>query len=112
LDLTTTLLGNALQAAGLEQRVLAQNLANLDTPGYRARYVVFADLLANASTAVQAASVRPRVLESSVVYRQDGNGVDPDQQMVLLAQAGMRYQFLADELKARYQDLKLAATGV
>jgi flagellar basal-body rod protein FlgB len=108
-DLTTTLLGHALIAEGLDERVLASNLANLDTPGYRARFVEFQTLLAQATSAEAAAAVTPQVVTSPTVYRQDGNGVDPDQEMVLLAGAGLRYEFLADELRQRYQDLKTAA---
>jgi flagellar basal-body rod protein FlgB len=111
-DLTTTLLGHALEAAGLNEQVIAANLANLDTPGYRARQVSFASLLAEATSAAGARAVRPTVTVSDIVYSPNGNGVDVDQEMVALAHAALRYTFIADELRSRYQDLKLASAGV
>lgn len=112
MDLTTTLLGNALMAAGLTERIIADNLANLDTPGYQERTVSFQTLLQRATTAEAAKAVRPEVEISPLVYRQDGNGVDPDREMVLLAKSGLRYTLLAEELRQRYQDLLRAASGV
>jgi flagellar basal-body rod protein FlgB len=109
MDPTTTLVGHALEAAGESERLLAQNVANLDTPGYRPSFVTFASLLAQATSVGQAEQVRPTVVTSQVAVRADGNGVDADQEMVLLAEAGLRYQFLADALKERVSDLKLAS---
>ncbi|MGB4476084.1 MAG: flagellar basal body protein, partial [Bacillota bacterium] len=45
---TLDVLSKALQAASLRQEAIAQNLANVDTPGYKALGVSFEEQLSRA----------------------------------------------------------------
>ncbi|MFP3905093.1 MAG: flagellar basal body rod protein FlgB, partial [Armatimonadota bacterium] len=47
-DLTAEALERGLDGAHRRQRVIAQNLANIETPGYRAKSVDFEEQLAEA----------------------------------------------------------------
>lgn len=112
----------ALSLRGARQELLASNIANADTPGYKARDINFAAALQNA---VAGSSVKlPLVTSSSmhlegnagstvmgapVLYRRpvqpsaDGNTVDMDVERAQFADNALRYEasvkFTSDELK-------------
>lgn len=111
-DPTGRVLQAALNGLSLRQQVIAENLANVDTPGYVATEVSFEDRLRRAlapeeggrlqlvSTdarhlggpgpiATQLASVHHTV-DSPV--RNDGNNVDVDREMARLAETQISYQ--------------------
>jgi flagellar basal-body rod protein FlgB len=113
-------------ARGLEYRsrrnaAIAANVANADTPGYRAVDVSFrrAAEIAGLPLAV----THPRHLRTPLDVpgdtvqlspgepRRDGNNVDIDREMVSLARNQIEYQFLARALAARFRRLKEAITG-
>lgn len=103
----------ALEGYSLREQVLAGNLANLDTPGYQARWVTFAGALREAlAQGRDPTAVRPQVVYlPHGAVRNDGNNVDVDQQMTLLAETGVRYQVVAGLIQERYQDLRTLTSG-
>lgn len=84
-DATSQLLTEMIHATGLRHRVLAGNLANVETPGYQAQEVSFDVALdaARGGAAAVGARVEP---EEGLPVRQDGNTVDLDRQMAKLVQ--------------------------
>jgi flagellar basal-body rod protein FlgB len=102
--------------------VLTQNIANLETPGYRARDVVFEDVLTplvkvsapdgGALAPLADGEVRPRL-----VYAEDGapggtgNDVKLDRQMARLAQNTLFHQALVQVLGSRFAAMKQAIPG-
>lgn len=112
----------ALSLRGARQELLASNIANADTPGYKARDINFASALQNA---VAGSSVKLPLATSSslhlegnsgstvmgapVLYRRpvqpsaDGNTVDMDVERAQFADNALRYEasvkFTSDELK-------------
>jgi flagellar basal-body rod protein FlgB len=83
-DSTSRLLGEMVQATGVRHRVLAGNLANVETPGYQAQEVTFDGVLAEVQGGVKVkTTVAP---DAEAIPRRDGNSVDLDRQMVKLAQ--------------------------
>ena len=114
-------LGIASQRLGL----LADNVANADTPGFKARDVDF-------KTAMQAAGKPAPTLQAThalhigpnnngtradVMYRvpsqpsMDGNTVDPQQETGAVAETAVRYQATLTFLNAKIRGLRLAITG-
>jgi flagellar basal-body rod protein FlgB len=100
-DVTFQSLDLALGAAGKRQEVLANNLANVNTPGYKRLDVDFDGLLAKAIDAAKAgdanalAKLQPQVQrDMSVAVRADGSSVDVDQEMAFLAENNIRYNAL------------------
>src|SRR3954454_24118743 len=105
-----------MEGSSLRQQVLASNLANVNTPGYRRQDVDFHSALAgalqssDASKAVSSATIGTSV-DSSSVTRADGSSVDVDAESAKLAANGLEYEQLASAAKARL-DILRAAMGV
>lgn len=75
-----------MRAGNTRQKVLANNIANIDTPGFQPKEVVFARLLANATSQKSALLVKPQVVAGpSNALRNDGSGVSPEQQFMAVA---------------------------
>ncbi len=113
-DATSQLLTQMIQGTALRHRVLAANLANVETPGYQAQEVSFTQSLEDArreqsdvgqsAPGVQAA-VSP---DSDGMIRRDGNNVDLDRQMAKLAQNTMWHNAMIQILTSRLSTLKAA----
>jgi flagellar basal-body rod protein FlgB len=90
-------LTQVLDAAALRHRVIAQNIANVNTPGYRRLAVEFERDLAKALAAPEgnAVPVKPRVVVEDGPERVDGNTVDIDREMVALNKNSLLYQAAA-----------------
>jgi flagellar basal-body rod protein FlgB len=98
-DVTTTALDVALRGAELRQTALSNNLANVNTPGFKRSDVTFEDALASALSGTQddVASVEPSIVAGTgTAMRADGNNVDADSEAASLAQT----QIVFDSLMA------------
>jgi flagellar basal-body rod protein FlgB len=102
-------LERALDQSALRHQVLATNLANVDTPGYRTRDVhTFAGEI---DRAMLAAST-PMVGEvRSLAERPDGNNVSVERESLLLAENQLRFEVAVAFLKAEFHRLSLAING-
>lgn len=118
------------QALGLRQerqKVLSSNIANADTPGYKARDMDFASALEHAVSrtgqdGLSLSRTSSRHLEGSgsalgsrdLLYRTpaqpslDGNTVDMDVERAQFADNSVRYQSALTLLNSRIQGLKKA----
>src|SRR5579862_4427429 len=118
---------DALKVQGKRMEVLANNLANVDTPGYKARDIDFRAALAHAGGAdapVPLATTDARHLGSdptsadgsNLKYRVplapslDGNTVDAQQEQAAFADNTVRYQATLTFLSARFRSLMTAIT--
>jgi flagellar basal-body rod protein FlgB len=118
MDLTPSqfdLLSRLLDVASLRHQVTAQNVANVNTPGYRALEVsfdeAFARHLARGETA-SALSTRAAVVEAPTgIVRADGNNVDIDREMARLTGNQLVFTTLAQVLASRLATLRTAVTG-
>lgn len=113
----------ALSLRAARQELLASNIANADTPNYKARDVDFASALRNAlagtSTELPVVKTSPMHLEGNsgasimgapVMYRKpiqpsaDGNTVDMDVERAQFADNALRYEasvrFVSEQMKA------------
>jgi flagellar basal-body rod protein FlgB len=97
-DVTTASLEVALRGASARQGTLANNLANVNTPGFKRSDVRFEDALANAldstsRTPGSVGAVRPTtVQDQDTTMRADGNNVDVDRENVELAKTHIIYE--------------------
>ena len=108
------ILAQTLDAAALRHRVIAQNVANVNTPGYRRKAVEFEADLARAMAAGDAsavASVRPSVVVADGPARVDGNTVDIDAEMNLMAKNALLYQAATQVIASRMASLRAAVAG-
>lgn len=120
------MLMRALNAASLRQQVTANNIANVDTPGFKRSFVRFEDELQQALTGRRIAGYktheqhiavgRPRTSEVELrletdrtsTMRNDGNNVDIEREMALNAAAELQYHALVQATSIRYQQLRTA----
>ena len=120
----TEILQQSLDGLSMRQRATANNIANVDTPGYKANQVSFENQLAgaidrqlNARSGVQVATTNPAHLSAGprqldhvqpvvsrmdgMSYRNDGNSVDIEREMALLAETQLRYSTLSSLVSRR-----------
>jgi len=118
----------ALRGLSLRQQVISHNIANVDTPGFKASDVSFETQLkralsdANAGElplqtthaahltarrAVTESQVRPQIVRlQGTRLRSDGNNVDIDREMARLAETTLEYNTLIEALNLRLSLLK------
>jgi len=110
-------LGIHTQALTLEAQrteLLASNLANADTPNYKARDIDFKAALAAAAAP---GSANATSINSAVKYRVpmapslDGNTVDTQLEQAAFAENAVRYQATLTFLNASLKELMTAITG-
>lgn len=131
-DATRAMFGVHADALALRQQrmeVIAANIANADTPGYKAQDVDFARALAQAGgagggvrlEARQAGHIgtpgggsdaaAPRVLRAATQPNLDGNTVDAQMEHAAFAQAALEYRASLSFVEARVRTLLTAITG-
>lgn len=101
-----------MDASALRHRVIAQNVANVNTPGYRRREVTFETDLAKAlATPGPTAHAKPQVVVVDGPERVDGNTVDIDREMNDLSKNALLYQAAAQIVSSRVASLRAAIAG-
>lgn len=96
-----------LDLLAARQKLVASNLANADTPGYRTRDLdfqrEFRSLLAGAP---------PRLVEvTGLPVKNDGNNVSVDREARLLAENALRFNLAAGLLRASIRMVRSAIQG-
>lgn len=117
-DRTALALRKALDGDAARQRAVANNLANVDTPGFQPSRVSFEDQLRSALTSSadddsteSLARLEPLVTTyGGPALRRDGNSVDVETEMVDLAESGLHYQTLVRLLSKKLQMLRSVVT--
>jgi len=111
-DTTQIALDVALRGTSLRQQAIAQNIANVNTPGYRRQDVSFEDALGTALRAndrTEVALTTPaQGVDSAAPIRIDGNSVDMDTEAAGMARNGLQYEALVAVSKARTTILQTA----
>ena len=97
--------------------ILAGNLANADTPGFKARDFDFQAALQSAARATRDPSDVSRVrdrLEYRVPYQpsQDGNTVETDMELARFSKNVVSYQASLMFINGRISGLRTAITGI
>jgi flagellar basal-body rod protein FlgB len=102
----------AMQGSLLRQQVLANNVANANTPGFQRSDVDFQSALAQAfsgsPTASQIAQVSFQPQTDGGAMQVDGNGVDINTEMADMSENTLDYQALESVLATRMSILKTA----
>lgn len=116
----------ALDAAWLRNDALSNNLANINTPGYKREDVDFDEILKNylQNSSVDLLktnskhiningdtleSLEPRIdRETNISYRKDGNSVNIDTEMAELAKNQIKFNAITGQLNSQISRIKLA----
>ncbi len=120
---TDSYLRAAMSGLAARQRTIANNVANVDTPGFKASEVRFEDTLKSAigrsgsksSSSLDQASLNSAASRSTLVdatsSRADGNNVDIDREMEMLSEANLNYSALTQVMSTRIGILRNVITG-
>lgn len=116
------ILEKALSAASLRQKVISNNIANVNTPEYKKSEVAFEDMLQSAingdkmpmlQTNIRHLSPQPKGIPTPQInvigntsIRKDGNNVDIDVEMASLAKNNIYYNAIVHQLSSYYVGLK------
>jgi flagellar basal-body rod protein FlgB len=95
-----------LDLAANQAKLTAENMANVDTPGYKALGMDFESEMRDAMASV-AEGRAPRAvhvgLEDGLIARPDGNNVSMDRESLNLAEAQLKFRTGVAVLRQQYQ---------
>ena len=112
-----------------KQRVISENIANVETPGYKAKYLTFEDELrqrlwkvSNSKTSgkiTRHQEIRDAIGSSRFTVRDtdvettklDGNNVNIDVEGVELARAEFQYEYLVKQINDQFSRLRTVIQG-
>jgi flagellar basal-body rod protein FlgB len=103
---SSELLARYLDLATSQVKVAAANMANIDTPGYRAVGMDFEAEMQEAMESVKTGSAsRPVRLKAAggLIARPDGNNVSMDRESMNLAEAQLKFKTGVALLRQEYQ---------
>jgi flagellar basal-body rod protein FlgB len=119
------MLEKSLSALWQKQQLITNNIANEDTPGYKAKRMEFENLLRkemDGMARVSAVSrkeqlariedVSPQIYDDEATeVRADGNNVNIHNEQIELARAQIQYDALQRKISGHYSTLKYAISG-
>lgn len=131
---TIKILENTLDTATVRQKVIADNIANVNTPGFKKSYVSFEDELSRALQDKKTSSfkaittdprhiqfykppkdptkVRPKMyIEDDTSFRNDINNVDINTEMANLAKNSIMYNAVINRISGMFQQLHTVIRG-
>lgn len=106
-----------------KQTCILDNIANVETPNYQAKYVTFEDtlkqaILDSAADSHTNTAIRQAIQDTPVVIhqaeestRQDDNGVDITAQAVELSSNGYQMQYVINSISTDYSTLRTVIRG-
>ncbi|WP_234119822.1 flagellar basal body rod protein FlgB [Clostridium hydrogenum] len=111
---TYDLLKQGLNAASTRQKAISNNIANVNTAGYKRSYVTFEDSLKNSQDNLEMKTTDSRHIndgqgfgqiqvkqDDSTSMNEDGNNVDIDTEMADEAQNTLMYEALISQINGR-----------
>ena len=113
-------LDRAADAAWQRNEAISNNIANVDTPGYKRQDVAFESVLQQALGNNRYESMDDKVANvdlsrlrgrayldyANYAYRLDGNNVDIENENVMLAENQLKYQGLISSINQEFTNLK------
>ncbi|MDM5246931.1 MULTISPECIES: flagellar basal body rod protein FlgB [unclassified Lysinibacillus] len=122
---TISSLENGLSYATLNQKTIANNIGNVDTPNYKAKSVSFKDMLEKEEQrSISAYRTDNRHYDFTIRqstpgvhnidglrYRNNGNGVDMDAEQAKMAENQIYYNALIDRMNGKLNTLNTVIKG-
>ena len=118
-------LESAVAHSSLKQKVISNNIANADTPNYKAKDVKRTESFSDLLSASLAANKTDRrhfdfqgqaggssiITKNDVQYNNNGNSVDIDQEMSSLASNQIYYNAVTELIGSKFQSLQNVIRG-
>lgn len=118
IDKSASLLEKMLDVSSVKHKVIASNIANVNTPGYKRMEVSFADQLEKAMKDTSSGkfdAVQPKIVVSKDASvgnaRSDGNTVDIDKEIATLMKNTNSYNIYSQLLAKKIELTKSAIEG-
>jgi len=118
MDRVTSLLTDYLDVQSRRAEIVASNLANADTPGFKAKELEFSEYLKDAAQNLMVAPSQRTDLGTANSLRVvdqvgnvpgvDGNNVDAGRENAAMADLGMKFLTGSQMLQARFRALRAA----
>ena len=121
----TKVVEKSLDASLMRNEAIAQNIANVDTPGYSRKTVSFEEQLSDAisknnfkgkrtnqkhiqigASSIDDVKINISEDKSSLDMRLDGNNVDIEKEMAQMAENNIRYEVLIQRMSATFNKMK------
>lgn len=120
----TKVLEKSMNALWMRNETISNNLANVDTPGYKREVVEFESLLKESMSGysikgkvthekhmpvgtMEAHSIQPiHKREENTKYRKDGNNVNVDVEMANLAKNTITYNMVSQRIQGKMNKIK------
>lgn len=107
LDATTANIGKYMDLLTARQKLVASNIANADTPGYKTKDIDFQQEFMSMVNGEQ-----PQTIDAEgLVAKPDGNNVSVDREARMLAENAMRFNVASSLLRGQINSIKEAITG-
>jgi flagellar basal-body rod protein FlgB len=123
---TISTLESALNYSSMKQKIVSQNIANVDTPNYKAKDVSFKATFEEAlgqSFAANKTDVRHYdfkggkgtspgvIIKNNLNFNQNGNSVDMDKEMADLATNQIYFNALTERINGKFNSLQTVIRG-
>ena len=107
LDAVSRELEKYMDLVATRQKLVAANIANADTPGYRTQDIDFQEEFQNLLP-----GEKPKVVNvTNLKMRNDGNNVSIDRESRMLAENDLRFRMAESLLKSNFSTIKMAIEG-
>ncbi len=111
-DITTSGVTAALDGLAARQDVRAHNVANAETPGFRAQQVNFEDSLRDALRRGAPERMTASEAASPTIVNADGNSVDLETEMVGSMKDGLQSRAMVEAFNFKTGNLRMAIKGM
>ncbi|KAI4453625.1 phosphoribosylamine--glycine ligase [Holotrichia oblita] len=113
------ILESGMQASVVRNEVIQNNIANVDTPGFKRSSVDFESILTDALEITKSGGkldlsrVKPVIVKeyANFSYRLDDNNVDIETEMVDLYQNSVKYDVMAESVMNNYKRINMVITA-
>jgi flagellar basal-body rod protein FlgB len=109
LDAVTNQIEHYMDLLSARQKLVASNIANIDTPGYKAKDIDFQFEFLRFAQGGPAQSQPPNVVDTpGLVVKGDGNNVSLDREARLLAENALRFNVASTLMKSQLKTVESA----
>lgn len=110
-DVTMGVIYQAMHGLSARQRVIADNVANINTPGFQASRVDFESSLRRAVSSGEPGSTSVDTTTSTDPSRQDGNNVNLDDETLSMIDTNLKYQTMVEAMNTKFRILRDSMNG-
>lgn len=106
-SLSSQTMEHSMDALWMKMRVTADNIANYETPGYKAKKLTFEEVFRNVEDSGTKASFRTTITaDENTSARVDGNNVSMEKEQIELWKTEAQYAMLTQKISGQYSNLR------